>query len=166
MIWRMDGRADAFEAFYRDTWPDAVRWAAGLTGNRAGAEDVAQSAFAAVAERFDRLDNPAGYLRRTVVNLARSEHRATERRDRRERRVGDDRALTPMPVEPFASATDLLRRVGALPYDQRAALVLRFWADWDEQAIADALGCRPATVRSHVKRALDTLRTQSEGSLR
>jgi len=36
--------------------------------------------------------------------------------------------------------------------------VLRYWADWDEAAIAEALGCRRSTVRSHAKRGLDALR--------
>jgi DNA-directed RNA polymerase specialized sigma24 family protein len=166
MIGRMDRHGGAFEAFYRDAWADAVRWAIGLTGSRAAAEDIAQSAFAAVADRFDRLDNPAGYLRRTVVNLARSEHRTATRRQRRESRMGTDRALGLVADVPFDGGTELLRRVGGLPYDQRAALVLRYWADWDEASIADALGCRPTTVRSHVKRALDTLRSLDPGSLR
>ena len=170
MIGRMDRRADAFEAFYLEAWGDAVRWARALTGSRAAAEDVAQAAFSAVADRFDRLANPAGYLRRTIVNIARSEHRATERRHRRESRVGADRSLEQGADVAFdgvfGGGSDLLRRVGRLPYDQRAALVLRYWADWDEPTIADALGCRPATVRSHVKRALDTLRDDPPGSLR
>lgn len=162
MIGRMDGPADAFEAFYRDAWSDAVRWATALTGDRAAGEDVAQAAFGALVGRFDRLDNPAGYLRRTIVNGARSEHRSAGRRARRE-----GRAMPPEPVSvPFDHATGLLRAVGQLPYDQRAALVLRYWADWDEDAIADALDCRRATVRSHVKRALDTLRTLDPETLR
>lgn len=162
MIGRMEGAADAFEAFYRDAWRDAVRWATALTGDRAAGEDVAQAAFGAVAARFDRLGNPAGYLRRTIVNTARSEHRSAGRRARREERATPHDSLT----VPFDHATGLLRAVGRLPYDQRAALVLRYWADWDEDAIADALGCRPATVRSHVKRALDTLRTLDPETLR
>jgi RNA polymerase sigma factor (sigma-70 family) len=163
MIGRMGSRADAFEAFYRDTWRDAVRWATGLTGDRACAEDVAQLAFTAVRDHFERLDNPVGYLRRTIVNLARSEHRSATRRIRREELAAPRATWLD---EPFAGGSDLLRAVGRLPFDQRAALVLRFWADWDEAAIAEALGCRPTTVRSHVKRALDTLRTLELGSLR
>jgi RNA polymerase sigma factor (sigma-70 family) len=162
----MDRTSGGFEAFYRETWRDAVRWATALTGSHAAGEDVAQSAFAAVGDRFDRLDNPAGYLRRSIVNLARTEHRAAGRRTRRESRVEGDRTLRRPADEPFAAGSDLLRALGRLPDDQRAALVLRYWADWDEASIADALGCRPATVRSHVKRALDTLRSTDDGSLR
>ena len=50
---------------------------------------------------------------------------------------------------------DVLAR---LPYRQRAALVLRFYADWPDEQIAEHLGCRPATVRSHVHRGLEAMR--------
>ncbi len=166
MIGGMDRTSGGFEAFYRDRWRDAVRWATALTGGHAAGEDVAQSAFAAIAPRFESLDDPAAYLRRTVVNLARSRHRSSERRAQRERRVGDDRTVRLVEPEPFDGGSELLQRLAALPHDQRAAVVLRYWADWDEAAIADALGCRPATVRSHVKRALDTLRADHPEALR
>ena len=53
---------------------------------------------------------------------------------------------------------DLLASLDRLSYEQRTVLVWRYWADWDEASIADALGCRPNTVRSHVRRALALLR--------
>ena len=58
-----------------------------------------------------------------------------------------------MPETPLV--LDVLER---LPYRRRAALVLRFYADWPDEQIAEHLGCRPATVRSHVHRGLDAMR--------
>jgi RNA polymerase sigma factor (sigma-70 family) len=55
---------------------------------------------------------------------------------------------------------ELLASLDRLSYEQRAVLVLRYWADWDEAMIADALGCRPSTVRSHARRALISLRKE------
>jgi DNA-directed RNA polymerase specialized sigma24 family protein len=78
---------DAFEAFYRRAWRDAVRWAAALTGSVAAGEDLAQDAFARVRSRFASIDNADGYLRATIVNLARDQCRATDRRSARELRV-------------------------------------------------------------------------------
>ena len=61
-----------------------------------------------------------------------------------------------------ASATDkpseLLDAVAALPYKQRAVLVLRYWADLREEEIAEIVGVRPASVRSITSRALAQLR--------
>ena len=145
---------DAFEGFYRRAWSDAVRWATALTGSVAAGEDLAQDAFARVRSRFASIDNADGYLRATIVNLARDERRSSDRRAARELRVVGDAAA--MPTE--AREPRVLDALARLPYEQRATLVLRYWADWDEAAIAAALGCRAATVRSHAKRGLDALR--------
>ncbi|MGZ4739515.1 MAG: RNA polymerase sigma factor [Ilumatobacteraceae bacterium] len=56
----------------------------------------------------------------------------------------------------------MLASLDRLSYEQRAVLVLRYWADWDETAIAEALGCQPSTVRSHARRALVLLRKEIE----
>ena len=50
---------------------------------------------------------------------------------------------------------------------QRAVLVLRYHQDRPDAEIAELLGCREATVRSHARRALTTLRAldrTTEGS--
>jgi hypothetical protein len=50
----------------------------------------------------------------------------------------------------FASVDfdELADVVAALPFRQRAVLVLRYHARLSEREIADALGCRPGTVKS------------------
>jgi RNA polymerase sigma factor (sigma-70 family) len=40
----------------------------------------------------------------------------------------------------------------------RAVIVLRYYEDWSDEQIAEALGCTRATVRSTAARALDKLR--------
>ena len=86
---------DPFEAFYRRAWRDAVRWATALTGSVAAGEDLAQDAFARVRSRFPSIDNADGYLRATIVNLARDQRRATDRRAARELRVVGEPVLAP-----------------------------------------------------------------------
>ncbi|HEY7625786.1 MAG TPA: sigma-70 family RNA polymerase sigma factor [Ilumatobacteraceae bacterium] len=148
-------RTKEFESFYRRAWHDAARWATALTGDAATGEEIAQDAFIAVARRYADLDNPDGYLRVTVVNLARSAMRSSMRRAWREQRtVGDDVVVV------SHDDGEIVAALGRLSYEQRAVLVLRYWADWDEEAIADALGCRPSTVRSHARRALVLLRQE------
>jgi len=151
--------ADPFEAFYRRAWRDAVRWATALTGSVAAGEDLAQDAFARVRTRYPSIDNADGYLRATIVNLARDQRRATDRRTARELRVVGEPVLDPSLDEREPRLVTALAR---LPDEQRATLVLRYWADWDEATIAAALGCRAATVRSYAKRGLDALRQSVE----
>lgn len=45
-------------------------------------------------------------------------------------------------------------------------LVLRYYEQLEDEAIADLIGCSPATVRSHASRALKSLRLESEQQTR
>ncbi len=147
-----------FEGFYASTWHAAARWATALVGDVATGEEVAQESFLLVADRFTALDSPAAYLRRTIVNTARMHARSAGRRVARERLL----AMPDTTGVPDGDATidgALLAVLVDLPYDRRAAVVLRYWADWTDDSIADALGCRPSTVRSHLRRGLRDLRS-------
>ena len=54
------------------------------------------------------------------------------------------------------------RRLMALPYRQRAALVLRYCEDMSEYEVAETLDTSPKAVRSLVGRGLQTLRQSDE----
>lgn len=140
-----------FADFYKRAWPGAVRLAGLLTQDARAAEDVAQEAFTRVLPKWAQVENPNAYLRTAVVNACRSwqSRRHTERMK--------------LPLVASAGSTELAfdvlaDAVAALPYRQRAALVLRYHIGLSEAEIADALGCRPGTVKSLTSRALDALR--------
>jgi RNA polymerase sigma factor (sigma-70 family) len=146
----------SFASFYRGEYDRAIRLAWLLTGSRTAAEDVVQDAMTRVYRSFDRVDSPAAYLRRAVVNRAKSrwrdERRQQERaelleREHREGEVADSR---------------LLELIGQLPYRQRVVVIARYWGGWSEVEIARSLGCRPGTVKSLASRALDHLRREVE----
>jgi RNA polymerase sigma-70 factor (sigma-E family) len=139
--------------FYRAEYPGIVRLAHALTGNTETAEDVSQEAFARILHRIDDLENPGGYLRTIVVNLSRDR----ERRQRREHRRGPPSSLEPSLSLEASEMIDVLLR---LPYRQRATLVLRYWGDWSEVEIAEALGCRSGTVKTLASRGLARLRKE------
>lgn len=66
---------------------------------------------------------------------------------------------TPSAVHDTAQdAAEAWELCGTLPPNQRAAVVLRFYEDLSFAEIARVLGCREATARSHVHRALAALR--------
>lgn len=147
-----------FQRFYEERYESTVRLARLLTGESHAAEDIAQDAFVKVyrfAESSQRpIANPAALLRTTTVNLCRTWHTRQRRAELRMVKHGPDpTSLTVWERELDAS----LRR---LPHDQRAVIVLRYWLGLTEAEIADALDCRPGTVKSRHARALRTLRKE------
>jgi RNA polymerase sigma factor (sigma-70 family) len=145
---------DRFVSFYRAEYPPTVRLAFVLTSSSEIAEDVTQEAFARVHSRFDKLENPAAYLRVTTVNLTRGVHR---------QRQSERRHLATAPRPVIAAdlgARELLDVLAELPERYRTVLVLRYWADWSEADIAAALRCRPGTVKSLASRALAKLKKE------
>jgi RNA polymerase sigma-70 factor (sigma-E family) len=146
--------AERFEDFYREAWPGAVRLAHLLTGVNAVAEDLAQEAFTRMSQRWATIEHPAAYLRVAILNASHSWHRAGNREAARLRRV-----TPPTEYQTELVANELRDVIEALPYRQRAVIVLRYYADLSEAEIADALGCRRGTVKSLAARALQQMRT-------
>jgi RNA polymerase sigma-70 factor (sigma-E family) len=141
----------------------AKRLAYLLTGDEALAEDIVHDAFIRLAGRLVHFRSPVAfdaYLRRTIVNLARSNFR----RRRIERRYLETTAGTGgariLFEEDFAAHDVVKRALMTLPYRQRAALVLRFYNDLSVHEIADVLGAPSGTVKSLLSRGLSRLRQQ------
>jgi RNA polymerase sigma-70 factor (sigma-E family) len=142
-----------FEALYADEVDAMARLAFLLVGSEEQAEELVHDAFARLYERWDRVDNPGGYLRTCVVNGCKD----------RLRRRGVERRHPAVSSGPSELEADHLADVlASLPYRQRAAVVLRYYEDRSEADIADLLGVRPGTVKSLLHRGLATLRKEIE----
>jgi RNA polymerase sigma-70 factor (sigma-E family) len=123
------------------------------TGDRSAAEDLVQSTLVRAYVAWHRVRDEAardGYVRRIMV-------RESYRRPSRSQPVlGEPGVLDAHgPVE---DRLDLFPLLAALPRQQRAVVVLRYYEDLSEREIADALGCSPGSVKRHASRALATLR--------
>lgn len=145
---------------YAEHIPRARRLAYLLTGSREDAEDLAHEAFLRVVGRFADLRAPelfSAYLNRAVVNACRSSHRKSAVR---RKHAALQKASTTVPAHDPSDRDALWAMLLRLPERQRAALVLRFYEDLSESAIADALRCRPGTVKSLLSRGLEALRAE------
>lgn len=152
---------DELDSFVRSHGTALFRLAVLLTGSRADAEDLVQDALIRLAGRLDRLgvDEQLPYARRVVVNLFLDGRR-------RSRRFISIRHLLGPPTRTVEPEDDVVRRsvvheeILRLPRQQRAAVILRYWADLTEIETATALGIGIGTVKSHTARALATLRVR------
>ncbi|MGY0233550.1 SigE family RNA polymerase sigma factor [Longispora urticae] len=149
-----------FEEYVTARGPGLVRLARLLCGDPHRAEDLVQDVLAKAYARWRKIsgtERPDLYVRQMLVNQNRSWWR-----------LGRNRELAVS--EPAATATvagaesgvverdALWRMVLSLPQRQRAVLVLRFYEDLDDAAIAEILDVSPVTVRTHAMRALARLR--------
>lgn len=148
------GVKSAFADFYRDTYRDMVRLAALMVGSAHAAEDIVQDSFVAVQRKWDGIDDPLRYTRRTVSNRSKSHHR---------RRFLERRHETPITEPTYElAASELTDVLATLPVRQRQAIVLRFYEDLSQDETASVLGCRPGTVGSLVSRGMAALRVALE----
>ncbi|MFD9735588.1 sigma-70 family RNA polymerase sigma factor [Umezawaea sp. NPDC059074] len=153
----------SFEDFTADEATPMLRYAMVLTCDAQLAQDVVQECLLRAQQKWQRigaLDAPAAYVKRMITN---------EYLSWRRRRAAKDVAMSHAALDAVGStAVDavgryderdaMLRRIALLPRKQRAAVVLRYYDGFDDDEIADVLGCAAGTVRSHISRALTTLR--------
>jgi RNA polymerase sigma factor (sigma-70 family) len=144
---------DSVDQLYRREFGGLLRLAYSMTNSESRSEEIVQDAFVKLQATSTTIANPPAYLRTSVVNACRSHHRHQEV----VKRTPVERA-----VEYEAAHDELFDAVATLPWRQQAALAMRFHLDLPEDEIAAALGCRPATVRSLVARALASLRKEIE----
>jgi len=153
-----------FAAWVAARRPALLRAAVAITGDRDSAEDLVQTALAAVFPRWSTIrDHRAaeGYVRRAMVNQnvswSRQRWRSTER----------STADVPEPSERWVAmslprsapaGTALWSLVSSLPPRQRSAVVLRYYEDLSEAETAEVLRVTVGTVKSSTSRALARLR--------
>jgi RNA polymerase sigma-70 factor (ECF subfamily) len=153
--------AASFEEFFRAEQLRLHRVLFAITGSRPEAEDIGQEAFLKVWERWDRvseMDDPAGYLHRTAINVFRDRSRrlvlATKRAVRISGRPDEYEAL-----EARSVAASVL---GSLSPRQRAAIVLTEALGYSAEEAGKLLGIKGSTVRALHFQARSTLRSSKE----
>lgn len=153
--------AGCAQQLFAESYLGLVRLAAAALRDVDWAEDVVQDAFARIQTRlgqFSDRDQALAYLRRSVVNGARSELRRCGVR----RRHSDLGGPENMPAAEL-TALDQLRRshlleaVARLPSRQRAVVLLRFVQDLSIADTAKALRISHGAVKASQRRAADSL---------
>jgi RNA polymerase sigma-70 factor (ECF subfamily) len=157
VIKRRGASLEELEALYRSRFDVFARVAAGVTHDAERAGDVVQDAFVtAVSKRRSfRGQGPLeAWVWRIVLNSARSDVR---------RRVPTVQYDEPAAAngQPEHDA-DLRAALASLPERQRLVIFLRYYADLDYAAIAEALGIRLGTVAPTLNAAHAALRGRVE----
>jgi len=153
----MTSDGESFDSYVSAQGAALLRFAYVLTGDHHLAEDLVQEALVKAHRRWSRIDQPGAYVKKAVLRQYLSWRR---------RRSSAERPLD-VPIEDTAGldhAQQVADRhalrglLATLPRQQRAVLVLRFFEDLGDEAIAGLVGCSAATVRAHASKGLSRLR--------
>jgi RNA polymerase sigma-70 factor (ECF subfamily) len=144
----------------------ALRVAYLTTRDYALAEDVVQSSFLRAYERIEQFDStqPFGpWFLRSVINRAITAVRGQSGRlleldDEAEIELASpDPGLLDM-LESAETKSEILAALDKLPPKERAAIVMRYYLDWNDADVSQRLAVPPGTVRRRLHDARRRLR--------
>ena len=150
------------EALFGSLLDGLYAFALGMVGQPHQAEEITQTVLARALPRLihGEVGNPTTYLRRAAYREVIGQHRrrGVERRHRHHWRVTTASGSDPNEAEVddrLAFRPYLIQ----LPPRQRAILLMRFWDDLPPEEIAETLGVKVSTVKTHINRGLARLRS-------
>lgn len=149
--------ADVFSSEYRSL----VVLAVALVSNPATAEELVMDAFLRTFTGWHRLRDTSAapvYLRRCVVNLAKSTYRRRRVESNAYERLENLRRNDGLADPAALAAGSLPSALALLAPGKRAVVVLRYWEDRSEAETAEIMGCSVGTVKSQLAKAVTQLR--------
>jgi RNA polymerase sigma-70 factor, ECF subfamily len=166
---RAAAEIEDFDAVVRLYWPRVFRYALASLRDRDAAESVAQDCFwkaYQARQRFRGDSSLKTWLMQIAVNLVRDRIRSRRLQfwkssvgmDTVKQSIPDDGAS---PEEQAAAKEDIAavwRAAAKLPEKQRTVFLLRFVEEMDLIEIAAVIGSKEGTVKSHLYRAIETVR--------
>ena len=156
-------RDQAFEKLYRRYVKDVYHYALALLRNPADAEDVTQTTFMNAYRAYKRgqeIEKPQNWLIKIAHNVARTRYARASRRVK-EVPLEEHLDQLALPEEERPDIEGVLRALGRLPFNQRAALVMRELEGRTYAEIADTIGVSVPAVEALIFRARSSLRMRA-----
>jgi len=156
-------RDQAFETLYRRYVKDVYHYALALLRNPADAEDVTQTTFLNAYRAYQRgieIEKPQNWLIKIAHNVARTKYARAGSRVK-EVPLEDHVEQLAVPEADRPDVTGVLRALGRLPLNQRAALVMRELEGRSYAEIADTIGVSVSAVETLIFRGRKSLRIKA-----
>jgi RNA polymerase sigma-70 factor (ECF subfamily) len=162
------GRRDCLEVLVRRHATPLLTYLTRMSGDKHRGEELLQDAFLAVwaKRKTYKLHKPfKAWLYAIATNQCRSSFRAVKGKETTSIDAHDTLPVSKSPSPSEAAlgserATIVTSAVADLPEQQRMVVTLRMWGGMSYGEIAETAGRTEATIRSHMHRALESLRKQ------
>ncbi len=151
-------REQSFEDYYRNHRERMLRALALTLGDPDLAAEATDEAMVRTYQHWRkvrRYANPPGWTYRVGLNWARSRLRKSKREE-----PGDIPEVARF--DTVTSDPKLVEQIVRLPLPARTVVVMRYYLQWSNTEIADALDVPVGTVKSRLHRALGDLRQRLE----
>lgn len=145
------GEADSMERLLQALWPHAYRIARSIVHDDTLAEDAAQEASAIIYRTIGALKS-AGAFRVWAYRIVAREAIRIAKRCAAEPYLKDESLLADIDTK-----IDVMRALSSLQPDQRAAVVLHYYAGLSSSEIGAVLGVPGATVRFRLSKVRERL---------
>lgn len=150
-----------FEAFVTQHGQSLLRLAYVLTGDAHRCQDLTQTVLANAYRQWDKVESaraPEAYVRRMLVHANLDWHRRRTSTEQPTELTSQQLVSVPDHADGVASRDQLRRLLATLAPRARAVLVLRYYLDLTDEAVAETMGVSAGSVRATASRALASLR--------
>ncbi len=140
----------SFDDFYCREFNNVLRQVFYVLGDADSAIEVTQEAFIQALKKWNKVKRfgvPFAWVRKVAVRMA------IRNRRRRFREVTVKNVPEVSSKASYDGYLDVRRAVRELPRTQKAAVVLYYFEDLPLGEVANVMGCRSGTVKSHLSRA-------------
>ena len=151
-----DRNAAEIESLYRQHGAALLIFAAAMTGERSGAQDVVHQVFLRLMDgkTLSGVADKKAYLFSCVRNAVLNQSKLRGR----QMPLDTEAVLFDPPEKDFAAERNLREALGSLPDDQRQVVILHLWGELTFAQIGELLHISPNTAASRYRYALGSLR--------
>lgn len=156
------GDKNALEKLLQNNYQIVKGYLLKLTCNASLTDDLTQETMYKAIANLNKY-KPTGKFSTWLITIANNLYRDYLRKTKRETPLDDKFLLKEMNVttyEEIVKVLELQNIFSELPYEKRAAVILKHYYEYSYQEIADILQCPVGTVRSRLHYSLDYIKNK------